>query len=162
MKRKPFKLIIIIVISFVLASIILILFQNKDEIAASIFLIEEENTQVCFKNYCFNVELAIKPEQRRQGLMFRDHLDLDKGMLFVFKDEARYSFWMKNTLIPLDIIWINRNKEIVFISHSTQPCEKDPCPSIIPTQKAKYVLEINQGISKKIDLKVGDKIDFNI
>ncbi len=91
--------------------------------------------------------------------MFREKLDLDKGMLFIFEEEGEYSFWMKNTLIPLDIIWINKAKEVVFISGNTQPCQEEySCSSINPGKNAKYVLEINAGIAEKIGLKVGDKI----
>jgi hypothetical protein len=117
--------------------------------------------KVCFKNNCFEVELSITNEEQMLGLMFRKSLDINRGMLFVFKEEGGHSFWMKNTLIPLDIIWINRNKEVVFISVNTQPCKEDPCPSVKPSKKAKYVLEINAGISKEIGLKVGDRLEFN-
>ncbi len=93
--------------------------------------------------------------------MFREELDSNKGMLFVFSDEAKHSFWMKNTLIPLDIIWINENKEIVFISENNQPCVFDFCPAIYPDEKAKYVLELNGRTISKINLKVGDKASFH-
>ena len=120
----------------------------------------EKQNQACFKNYCFNIELAVTSEERSNGLMFRENLDFKKGMLFIFEREGKYSFWMKNTLIPLDIIWINKNKEVVFISENIQPCKENPCPIIEPTKNAKYVLEINGGISKKIDLAVGNKINI--
>lgn len=100
------------------------------------------------------------PEERSNGLMFRESLDLKKGILFVFKEEGRHAFWMKNTLISLDIIWVNENKEIVFINENTPPCKVQPCPIIEPAENAKYVLEINGGISKKIGLIVGDKINI--
>ncbi len=121
-----------------------------------------KKARVCFENNCFDVELAVKPEEQSRGLMFREHLDLDKGMLFIFEEEKKHSFWMKNTLIPLDIIWINKNKEVVFISENVQPCEEFSCPNIKPSESAKYVLEINGGISKKIGLIIGDKIDLDI
>lgn len=117
----------------------------------------EKQNKVCLKNHCFDVELAITPEERSTGLMFREKLDSQKGILFVFNQEGKHSFWMKNTLIPLDIIWINENKEIVFISENTQPCKTSSCSTIEPTEKAKYVLEINSGISKNIGLSFGDK-----
>ncbi len=117
-------------------------------------------SRVCFKNYCFHIELAITSEERSNGLMFRENLDFKNGMLFVFEREGKHSFWMKNTLIPLDIIWINKNEEVVFISENTQPCKEYPCSIIEPTKNAKYVLEINGGISEKIDLAVGDKINI--
>lgn len=92
--------------------------------------------------------------------MFRDKLDQNKGMLFVFDNSANYPFWMKNTKIPLDIIWINANKEIVYISEFTQPCKTFFCPKINPNKNAKYVLEINAGLSQKFDIKVGDNVDI--
>jgi len=122
----------------------------------------KEQTKVCFQNHCFDVELAAEPQKLSRGLMFREQLDLDKGMLFIFEKEGEYPFWMKNTLIPLDIIWINENKEVVFISDNTQPCEDSFCPSINPEKNARYVLEINGGISRKINLVVGDKMNFEI
>lgn len=118
--------------------------------------------RVCFKDNCFEVELARTREEQAQGLMFRQSLSRDKGMLFIFPGEGIYSFWMKNTLIPLDIIWINENKEVVFISENILPCEKDPCPLFGPDKKANYVLEINGGVSKEIGLKVGDKVESDI
>ena len=69
---------------------------------------------------------------------------------------------MKNTLIPLDIIWINTNKEIVFIKENVQPCGESLCQSINPAKSAKYVLEINGGISKEIGLSVGQKANLEI
>ena len=119
-----------------------------------------KQNRACFKDYCFSVELAITPGERSNGLMFRESLDPEKGMLFVFEKEGKHTFWMKNTLISLDIIWINENKEIVFINENTQPCKEHPCPVIEPAENAKYVLEINGGISKKIGLIVGDKINI--
>lgn len=128
-------------------------------IAVSMNNEKEKQSQVCFKNYCFNVELAKTAEEMRNGLMFRQGLDSDKGMLFIFEKEGEYSFWMKNTLIPLDIIWINKDKEVVFISENTRPCEEGkPCLSVNPDRDAEYVLEVNGGTAEKIGLKVGDKI----
>jgi uncharacterized membrane protein (UPF0127 family) len=93
--------------------------------------------------------------------MFREHLDPDKGMLFIYPDEGVHYFWMKNTLIPLDMVWINGNREIIFISKDVQPCEISQCPLISPEQKVQYVLELNGGTSDKIGLAIGDKITFD-
>jgi uncharacterized membrane protein (UPF0127 family) len=118
------------------------------------------NNIICFNDNCFRVELAQTTDERAKGLMFRKYLAPDKGMLFIFDEEKRHSFWMKNTLIPLDIIWINKDKEVVFIGKDIQPCKTDPCPSINPRVKAKYVLELNAGTAGKISLAVGDKLEF--
>ena len=117
-----------------------------------------KQNQVCFKNYCFNVEKAITPKERINGLMFRKKLGDKNGMLFIFEKQETHSFWMKNILIPLDIIWIDKNRKIVFINENTQPCKDSFCPSINPDKKAKYILEINAGITKKIGLAIGDQL----
>lgn len=118
--------------------------------------------QVCFTDNCFWVELAITPGERTDGLMFRKYMPEDRGMLFLFPDEDNHSFWMKNTLIPLDIIWIGRDKKVVFIKPYAQPCASRYCPVITPDKKAKYVLEVNGGICEKIGLKIDDTLDFVI
>jgi len=121
-----------------------------------------EQGHVCIKGRCFQVELAVTPDARARGLMFRKHLNKDSGMLFIFEEEDIHPFWMKNTLIPLDILWINSRREIVFMSKKTQPCIADPCPVIQPGKKAKYVLELQGGISDTIGLIEGDKISLDL
>ena len=118
--------------------------------------------EVCFRNNCFSVEIAKTRISQANGLMFRRELAPESGMLFVFDDEASRSFWMKNTLIPLDMIFFNKDKEVVSIAKNVQPCETEECPRIKPTEKAKYVLELNANIADQIDLKIGDKLDFNL
>jgi len=131
-----------------------------------------EISKVCFEESCFNVEVVSTPLERQKGLMFRDHLDKDQRMLFVFNKEGDYPFWMKNTLIPLDIIWINQDLEVVFIKEDAEPClstetlakenHRSDCPLINPNQKAKYVLEVDKGVVKDINLKLGDKAFLDI
>ena len=127
---------------------------------AAAVLTKEKPNRVCFKNHCFDVELAKTAAEISRGLMFKENLGQNKGMLFAFEKESEYPFWMKNTLIPLDIIWINENKEVVFIEKNAQPCKKEICESINPGQKAKYVLEINKGLVDKMGLKTGDYLIF--
>jgi len=114
--------------------------------------------KVCFNKDCFSVELAVTPQQLAQGLMYRKCLPYNKGMFFLFGQEDKYGFWMKNTLIPLDIIWINKDGSIVFIKKNAQPCKEDLCPSISPRGKAMYVLELNAGVCDDIRLKIGDRV----
>jgi uncharacterized membrane protein (UPF0127 family) len=95
------------------------------------------------------VELAANDETRQQGLMFRDHLPDATGMLFLFPEAGEYPFWMKNTLIPLDMIWIDTNKQIVHVSHDVPPCKADPCPNYPPNAIASYVLEVPAGVAAK-------------
>lgn len=130
--------------------------------AGILFLQYKYQDRVCFKEHCFNVVLAETEEEQQKGLMFRENLGPDEGMLFIFEKEGYHSFWMKNTLIPLDIVWINENREVVYISENTSPCEEDFCPSVEPDQKAKFVLELKGGTVKKIGLEVGDKLEFDL
>lgn len=117
---------------------------------------------VCFEKKCFDVELAKTSQEREVGLMFRKELKKNNGMLFVFETEDFYSFWMKNTFIPLDIIWINGSGEIVFISKNNEMCSENSCPLIQPDKKAKYVLEINSGIAEENKLFIGEKAIINL
>jgi len=126
------------------------------------FLNNPNNTIVCFKENCFSVEIAMSQRERTEGLMFRKSLEQDKGMLFVFDKDGEYSFWMKNTLIPLDIIWMNGNKEAVFISRNSQPCNTGDCLSIRPGVEARYVLELNAGTADNIGLLLGEKAVFDL
>ncbi|NQU82447.1 MAG: DUF192 domain-containing protein [Parcubacteria group bacterium] len=142
---------IIYVFSILAISTALIMFQKK-----------LRQKEVCFRDHCFSVEIAKTRISQAKGLMFRRELAENKGMLFIFNKEGLRSFWMKNTLIPLDIIFFNENKEIVSIAKDVKPCEGEECPSIRPEKEAKYVLELNANIADKIDLKIGDKFNFSL
>jgi uncharacterized membrane protein (UPF0127 family) len=104
------------------------------------------------------VEIADSPEKMREGLMFRESLPEDSGMLFIFEGEAIRSFWMKNTLLPLDMIFINSELEIVHIEKDVQPCESDPCRTYSSQLPAEYVIEVNAGFSQRKDLNAGDSL----
>ncbi|MCX6791385.1 MAG: DUF192 domain-containing protein [Candidatus Gribaldobacteria bacterium] len=122
----------------------------------------KKNSQVCFQNNCFKVEVAQTEAKRERGLMLRKSLAGDAGMFFIFDQASVCPFWMKNTLIPLDMIWLNQNKEIVFLAQNVPPCTQgDSCSSITPDQPAKYVLELNAGQVAKLNLKIGDKLQTN-
>ena len=113
-------------------------------------------SQVCIKSYCFLVETARTDPEREKGLMFRQSLPEGHGMLFIFDKEGGYSFWMKNTLIPLDMVWMDKNKKVVYIAKNVQPCIADNCPAINPNVNAQYVLEANAGAVDKIGIETGD------
>ena len=100
------------------------------------------------------VELALDGAAQAQGLMFRESMPSDRGMLFMFPQTSELSFWMKNTLIPLDIIYISDVGEIVHIV-TAQPCKISQCPSYPSVAPAKYVLELNAGEAKARGLKAG-------
>ena len=103
-------------------------------------------------------------QQFSAHLLFHElqHLDENKGMLFIFDTLALYPFWMKKTLIQLDIIWMDKNGKVVFIGRNSQPCKTLVCPVISPSVLASYVLEINAGISDKLGIKVGDTAELKI
>ncbi len=106
-------------------------------------------------------EIAQTPEAREQGLMFREHMPKNSGMLFIFPRPHAYRFWMKNCKFPLDIIWLNEKKEVVYLVEKAPPCSVDPCPQYGPTDReALYVLEVAAGLSQKIHLKVGMSLRF--
>ncbi len=108
--------------------------------------------------FIFQVEVAATPEQREVGLMYRRELPPDHGMLFIFPAERVNSFWMKNTPIPLDMIFISREQKIVGIVHETVPFSLDGRSVAVPSQ---YVLEINGGLSRRYGFKAGDVVRFD-
>jgi len=122
----------------------------------------KEQDRVCFGSECFTVEIARTPEEQSRGLMERQFLSQDSGMLFVFPNDGIYPFWMKNTQIPLDIIWLDSNRSIVFIKRNAQPCGTGECSTINPGKSARYVLELNARVADRIGLKEGDKAAFEI
>jgi uncharacterized membrane protein (UPF0127 family) len=110
--------------------------------------------------FVVGIEIAAEEELRAQGLMYRDHLANDAGMLFFFPEEGEYPFWMKNTRIPLDMIWIDSNRRIVHITHDVPPCHVADCPNYPPHAIARYVLELAAGVAKQHGLKEGDVLRY--
>lgn len=111
--------------------------------------------KVCIAGRCFSVELAVTEAERAKGLMFRESLAEDQGMLFIFPLDGLHGFWMRNTLIALDIIWMDRTGKIVTIAKSRLPCRKVDCPPWYPDSEARYVLEINAGLSERFGFAPG-------
>lgn len=108
----------------------------------------------------FTVEVAATPAAQEHGLMQRASMAPDHGMLFVFADDQPRTFWMKHTLIPLDILFFDDQRQLVAIQADAQPCHADPCrlyPSGVP---ARYVLELNAGTAARIGARQGDVIGF--
>lgn len=106
------------------------------------------------------VEVAIADEdsERNQGLMDVRELPQSKGMLFIFEENQQRSFWMANTPLALDIIFVNENRKIVRIHHNTQPFSEKSFKSVKP---AKYVIETNAGYCISHDIKEGMEVRFN-
>ena len=103
------------------------------------------------------MEVADTIQKRLRGLMFRKHLEENSGMLFIMSEERIHYFYMKNTYIPLDIIFINGNKKIVGIASNTIPLNED---NIFVNSPSKYVLEINAHFCKRHGIKKGDEVIF--
>ena len=102
-------------------------------------------------------EIADDWSEMERGLMYRESLPEDEGMLFIFPRSGNYPFWMKNTLIPLDAIYIAENSTIVDILQM-EPCLSDPCPNYPPDADALYVLEANKGFSERHGIMEGDSV----
>lgn len=111
-----------------------------------------ELKEACIGKSCFRINISDSPEERAKGLMFAESMKENEGMLFIFDEEGKYNFWMKNTLIPLDIIWISKDMKIIDIKQG-QPGNET---ALIPKDKAMYVLEINSGFN----FSVGDEVNF--
>ncbi|NWG45970.1 MAG: DUF192 domain-containing protein [Alphaproteobacteria bacterium] len=106
--------------------------------------------------HCLSVEVADTPETRSRGLMWRRSLVPDRGMLFEFEAERPLSFWMKNTYIPLDIVFIAADGRVVHIARATVPHSLEPIPSGAP---AAGVLEVSAGTADRLGLAPGDRVD---
>jgi uncharacterized membrane protein (UPF0127 family) len=104
-----------------------------------------------------NIEVADDDAERAQGLMYRDTMAENAGMLFLMEREEPQAFWMENTIISLDILYADAGKRIVSIQKNCKPYSRDQIPSIKP---ALYVVEVNAGYTSKYNIKVGDVISF--
>jgi len=104
------------------------------------------------------VDLALTEEIQAQGLSGRVSLKDNEGMLFIFPQSGNYSFWMKDMNFPIDMIWLNENKKVIYIKRNARP-EFFP-ESYGPDENSKYVLEVISGFSEKNNLKVGDRVEF--
>jgi len=107
----------------------------------------------------FSTEFAVSDAQRERGLMFRTELKPDQSMLFIFPDSQPRAFWMKNTLIPLDILYFDGARKLVAMQLNAQPCKADPC-AIYPSdgRDAAYVLEVAAGTAGRLGLKLGETL----
>jgi uncharacterized membrane protein (UPF0127 family) len=112
----------------------------------------------------FSVEFATDDASREHGLMMRTTLAPDHSMLFVFSYQAPQAFWMKNTLIPLDILYFDTDRRLVSMQLNVPPCKADPCPIYPSKAPARYVLELAAGTAHRIGAQTGDelKIDGDI
>jgi uncharacterized membrane protein (UPF0127 family) len=115
---------------------------------------------VVLQGHRVDVEIAADDASRAHGLMDRTSMPADHGMLFVFPDDMVRTFWMKDTLIPLDMLFLDAHRKIVTVLRDVPPCKADPCPVYPSTQPARYVLELNGGAAAKLGVRVGDIATF--
>jgi len=145
-------------IAFLIVSplVILYLFLNPQyRVDSVVFLTKSGQLRI-------NVEIADSPMKQMIGLMNRTSLPENAGMLFVFGDESVRHFWMKDTLIPLDMIFISADKQIVSIVKNAEPCKVLVCPTYSSEFPAKYVVEVNGGFADKNKINIGGSVEINL
>ena len=163
-KRAPLKSMKIKIIIFLILISLLgsgcILKQSDDY--------KNDYKKIIFKadsrDVAIEVEVAKTPEEISRGLMWREYLDEYSGMLFIFQGEAPRNFWMKNTLINLDIIFISKDKKIISIAENVIPCSDytTECPLYKSEAPAQYVVEVNGGFCKEHNIEKGDEVELEI
>ncbi|MEP2937760.1 MAG: DUF192 domain-containing protein [Gilvibacter sp.] len=136
--------------------------ESKKEFAPTSVEFTKEATLTLYKqdtivHKVLDIEIADDEYSRQTGLMSRDSMADNQGMLFIMDDERPQAFYMKNTRISLDIIYLDSDKRIVSFQENAKPMDKTSLPSGVP---AKYVLEINGGLARTWDLQIGDSISW--
>ena len=131
-------------------------------LASTAFDLAAENrnaTMVFIKQQLeISVEIAASRAEREQGLMLRTSLGEKQGMLFVYPDQAPRDLWMKNTLLPLDVLFLADDGRIVSMLSNLQPCKNNPCPIYNSRTSAMYMLELNAHFIKNNRLKIGQRL----
>lgn len=108
-------------------------------------------------------DVAATNDQRSKGLSVKDTLNESEAMLFVFNTEREHSFWMKGMKFPIDIIWLDDDKEVVHVEHSLEPCIPDEfCQPYDPDDNSLYVLETVAGFAQKYNVTDGTQVEFNL
>jgi uncharacterized protein len=108
----------------------------------------------------FDVEIAEDDASRERGLMFRDSMPKEHGMIFLFPRAENQAFWMKNTKLPLDIFYFDANWHLVNVQKRVPPCQFEPCPAYPSLGAAQYVLELNAGLADELAVKPGAALKF--
>lgn len=111
--------------------------------------------------FVVDLELAETPQEVADGLMYRPSLPAKRGMLFLFNSDRYPSFWMKNTLIPLDLVFLDASGTVVDIVAGVPPCAADPCPTYSPKTPARAVLEVAAGVSSAHGIEPGVALVFD-
>ncbi|MEX2028255.1 MAG: DUF192 domain-containing protein [Candidatus Curtissbacteria bacterium] len=126
---------------------------------------QKESTTISVKTLTVNADIAATAGDRKKGLSGREDLEINRGMLFVFDQSGNYPIWMKDMKFPIDIIWIDENKKIVYIVPTAlpEPGKKDNGLTVYkPDGDARYILEINAGLATANNLQVGDTVNLGI
>jgi uncharacterized membrane protein (UPF0127 family) len=129
----------------------------KNDLAEVAIRFQKDKHFVRINDEYFRVDLAVTPDQWQRGLMFRERLEENQGMLFIGASEKPRSFWMKNTPVSLDILFIDREGRIVQAAERTTPFSEESIPSGGP---ALHVLEILGGQSAQRGIRIGDRVEF--
>ena len=153
-KSSNWKLFVII---FVNLSLVLLLLFNP--------FAKKETVKVKLGQGVLNLEISDTLEKRTKGLMFRNTMGGNNGMFFVFDYADYQAFWMKNTLLPLDIIWLDADAKVLGVKKNAIPCKEldrtqENCPLYRSYERAKYVLEVNAGWFDKNNIEIKDSLTF--
>lgn len=116
---------------------------------------------ITVQGHAISAEIAQTAMARAQGLMHRSELPAGEGMLFVFPDDKARQFWMKNTLLPLDILFFDRKGHLVSMASHAMPCTADPCQIYRSDFPARYVVEVPADTAKKWNLRIGAPLVVN-
>lgn len=154
MFRISSKTIIRIIIGIVVLAFIVTSFLSCSRSSTKKLKIQKANSK---ENLVLKVEIADDDQERMRGLMFRKEMGEKEGMLFIFDHDSAVPFWMKNTYLALDIIFISSQKEIVDIIQNAQPLSEE---LIRPNAPYRWALEVNGGFAKKYNIETGDRVMF--
>lgn len=117
------------------------------------------DAELVINNAVFEVDLAVTPEERKTGLQNRKHLAENQGMLFIYPEPRIISFWMKETLIPLDMLFFDSHGQLLEAFDKVPPCTTSSCKTYTNGKPSQFVLEIPAGIRKKLSIAVGDRFE---
>jgi len=163
LRTKDIAALFLFIAVFVLISLLVNYYNSELKVSGFLILYAKKEPsslkKVIINDSEILVEIAQTPKERAKGLSGRQNLPQNRGMLFIFERPDRYSFWMKETLIPLDFLWIAHNK-IVEATQNVQPQNFQPSKTLTPAQAADKVLELNAGTIERLNIKVGDMIKF--
>lgn len=123
--------------------------------------VKAQGQRVCLDDDCVHVEVMRTPQELQRGLQHRTTLANDQGMLFIFEESRLHYFWMKETLIPLDMIWLDADFRILYVESNVPPCQHDPCPTYGLRIPARYVLEVNAGFAQAHHFIPGQQLSFH-